>query len=132
MNYATVFVVVVVGMALILEQIFHCRPLSTAFRFESQIGHCESIFASFLASSPYNIITDFTILLLPIPLLTRMTLPFRQRVKMVLTFGVAIFVILVDLTRMAFLERNAITQLRLYHGSIVGKVGDEDYTSLLS
>lgn len=131
-DYATLFVVVVVGMSLILEQIFHCRPLSTAFRFESQIGHCEGIFASFLASSPYKIITDFAILLHPIPLLTRMTLPFRQKVILVLTFGVANFVILVDLTRTAFLERNAITQLRLYHESSVGMVGDEDYTSLLS
>lgn len=125
-NYATLLVVVVVGMALILEQIFHCCPLSTAFGFESQIGHCKGIFTLFLASSPYNIITDFAILLLPIPLLTRMTLPFRQKVLLVLTFGVAIFVILVDLTRMAFLEHNAITHLRLYHESSVGKVGDED------
>lgn len=58
------------GIALILEQIFHCHPLSAAFRFEIQDGHCEGIFASFLASSPYNIITDFAILLLPILLLT--------------------------------------------------------------
>ncbi|QGA21903.1 hypothetical protein EYB26_009617 [Talaromyces marneffei] len=127
-NYATLFVVAVVGMALILEQIFHCHPLSAAFRFGTQEGHCEGIFASFLASSPYNIITDFAILLLPIPLLTRMTLPFRQKVILVFTFSLAIFVILVDLTRMAFLEHNAVVQLRLHHGASVGTVGDEDYT----
>lgn len=61
-----------------------------------------------------------------------MTLPFRQKVILVLTFGVAIFVILVDLTRMGFLEHNAIIQLREHDGSTVGKVGDEDYTRLLS
>jgi CHASE3 domain sensor protein len=61
-----------------------------------------------------------------------MTLPFRQKVILMLTFGVAIFVILVDLTLMAFLEHNAIIQLRAHHGSSVGKIGDEDYTSLLS
>lgn len=61
-----------------------------------------------------------------------MTLPFRQKVILVFTFGVAIFVIMVDLTRMAFLEHNAIIQLRAHHGTNVGKVGDEDYTCLLS
>lgn len=61
-----------------------------------------------------------------------MTLPFRQKVLLLLTFGVAIFVILVDLTRMAFLEHNAIIKLREHHFSSVGKVGDEDHTCLFS
>lgn len=61
-----------------------------------------------------------------------MTSPFRQKVLLVLTFAVAIFVILVDLTRMAFFEHNAVIQLRKHHYSSVGKVGDEDYTCLFS
>ncbi|EED17200.1 glucose/galactose transporter, putative [Talaromyces stipitatus ATCC 10500] len=56
-----------------------------------------------------------------------MTLPLRQKLILVITFGVAIFVIVVDLIRMAVLEHSAIIQLRLHHAASVGMVGDGRY-----
>lgn len=130
MNYMVLLVVVVVGTALILKQIFRCHPFSAAFTFETeeQDGRCDSIFIGFLAASPYNIITDMAILLVPIPLLTRMALPLRQKVILVITFGAAIFVIAIDLTRLAFLEHNALKVVQEHKALSIGKVRDVDYT----
>lgn len=127
-NYAAIVVVLVVGTALVIKQIFHCSPVSAGFSFHSQKHRCEGIFSSFLVTSPYNLITDLAILLLPIPLLTRMTLPFRQKVIIVMTFGLGILVILIDLTRIAFLEHNVLIQLRLIHKVEIADADDSDYT----
>ena len=70
------------------------------------------------------------ILLIPIPQLTRMTLPFRQKLIVVITFGVAIVVIVVDIARIGFLEHIVILQLRDPNAS-QATLGNEDYTCLL-
>ncbi|OKL56920.1 hypothetical protein UA08_07871 [Talaromyces atroroseus] len=127
-NIVTLVVVNAVGLALTMDQIFHCHPVSAGFRFETLEEHCAGIFPSFLGSSPYNIATDVAILLIPIPLLTRMTLPLRQKLILVVTFGIAILVIVVDVVRIAFLENTAIAQLQRHHGTNVGEVGNRDYT----
>ena len=129
-NYLILLVVAVGGIGLTLHQIFHCHPVSAGFRFETEIGHCVGIFPSFLASSPYNIITDMAILLIPIPQLTRMTLPFRQKLIVVITFGVAIVVIVVDIARIGFLEHIVILQL-IDPNASQATLGNEDYTCLL-
>ena len=56
-----------------------------------------------------------------------MKLPFRQKVILVLTFSVAIFVILVDLTRAAFLQHNILILLRSTHATTAGEISDIDY-----
>lgn len=129
-NYLILLVVAVAGTALTLHQVFHCHPISAGFRFETEIGHCIGIFPSFLASSPYNIVTDMAILLIPIPQLTRMNLPFRQKLIVVITFGVAIVVIVVDIARIGFLEHIVIMQLTDPNAS-QGMLGNQDYSCLL-
>lgn len=129
-NYLILLVVAVAGTALTLHQVFHCHPISAGFRFETEIDHCIGIFPSFLASSPYNIVTDMAILLIPIPQLTWMNLPFRQKLIVVITFGVAIVVIVVDIARIGFLEHIVIMQLTDPNAS-QGMLGNQDYTCLL-
>lgn len=130
-NYITLFVVLAVGLALTIDQILRCHPISAGFRFDTLETDCDGVFPSFLGSSPYNIATDVAILLIPIPLLTRMVMPWRQKLILVVTFGIAVLVIVVDVIRIAFLENTAIEQLRATHGTKVGDVGNKGYTCLL-
>ena len=125
--------VTVVGTALVFDAIFQCRPISARFHFETQTKeHCRGIFASFISSSPYNIITDTAILVIPIPLLTRMRMPTREKMILVVTFGVAICVIGVDIIRIAFLEGTATARLRDLRTSKVEEIPNDDYTCLLT
>jgi fucose permease len=80
-----------------------------------------SIVTLFLCSAPVNIITDLAILVLPIPVLTGMRLPQRQKTILVVTFALGIFVTIVDVVRIYYLQQasdnQVIAQTRLGTGT---------------
>lgn len=104
-SYATLFVVNVAGLVLTLLNIFQCRPLTKLFHSQQDTPTCIPLITLYLASSPVNIITDLIILVLPIPILTRMSLPRKQKNILVATFGLGIFVTVVDVVRVYYLQQ---------------------------
>ncbi|KFY39943.1 hypothetical protein V494_03743 [Pseudogymnoascus sp. VKM F-4513 (FW-928)] len=90
----------------------HSHILPTPFEDEKAIpdwnirnnrgGKCVTLF---LASSPSNVFTDVAILVLPIPVLTGIHLPWRQKSILILTFGLGIFVTIVDVVRIYYLQK---------------------------
>jgi hypothetical protein len=104
-NYATLVVVNVAGLALTFVNIFQCRPVGAAFAASLPVdAHCTDILTLYLSSSPVNIITDLAILVLPNPILTRMRLPRKQKIILVITFSFGFFVAVVDVIRIAYLQ----------------------------
>ncbi|KAJ5095280.1 Major facilitator superfamily domain general substrate transporter [Penicillium argentinense] len=107
-NYVTLAVVNAAGFALTMITVFQCRPISAAFFSTAPGGaSCTDIVTLYLSSSPVNIITDLVILLLPMPILTQMRLPYKQKAILVITFGFGFFVAVVDVIRIAFLQQAA-------------------------
>ncbi|OBT91592.1 hypothetical protein VE01_10362 [Pseudogymnoascus verrucosus] len=106
-TYATMGVVNVVGLILTFINVFQCHPLDKIFSdsFVDPTQKCIPLVTLFLASSPANIFTDLAILVLPIPVLTGMHLPMRQKTILVLTFGLGIFVTIVDVIRIYYLQQ---------------------------
>lgn len=113
-NYITLAVVNIAGLALTFINIFQCHPVSAAYRVsDRQSGsQCIDIVTLYLSSSPVNIITDLAILFLPIPILTQMRLPSKQKAILVITFSFGFFVAVIDVIRIAFLQM-AFTSQRL-------------------
>ncbi|KAL4937961.1 hypothetical protein BDV06DRAFT_201999 [Aspergillus oleicola] len=104
-NYATLIVVNVAGLALTLVNIFQCRPVWAAWAASLPLdANCTDILTLYLSSSPVNIITDLAILVLPNPILTRMRLPLKQKIILVVTFSFGFFVAVVDVVRIAYLQ----------------------------
>jgi len=102
---ATLFVVNAAGIALTLVTIFQCSPVGAAFRYPiPAVHHCTDIITIYLSSAPVNIITDLAILFLPMPILTSMRLPRKQKTILVITFGFGLFVAIVDIVRIAYLQ----------------------------
>ncbi|KUL88372.1 hypothetical protein ZTR_05014 [Talaromyces verruculosus] len=101
-NYITLFIVNAGGLALTIVEAVSCIPLGTK-------EHCTEVFMVALASSPFEIITDIIILFLPIPRLTRMRLPWKQKLILVIAFSTGFGVIVVDVIRTAFLQNAVIT-----------------------
>lgn len=117
-NYTTLAVVNIAGLALTFINIFQCHPVSAAYRVTDPSGsQCIDIVTLYLSSSPVNIITDLAILFLPIPILTQMRLPKKQKAILVITFSFGFFVAVVDVIRIAFLQQ-AVTSQRLAVKSI--------------
>lgn len=104
-NYVTLFVVNAAGLTLTFVNIFQCNPVGAAFISTPLAdAECIDIITLYLSSSPVNIITDLAILFLPIPLLTQMRLPRKQKIILVITFVFGFFVAIVDVIRIAYLQ----------------------------
>ncbi|PNY26354.1 L-fucose-proton symporter [Tolypocladium capitatum] len=110
-SWATLVVVNVAGLVLTFMNIFQCRPVRAAWT-SRLIGNtsCIPLLTEFICAAPVNIVTDLAILALPIPVLTGMRLPSRQKTILVLTFTLGVFVTIVDVVRIYYLQR-AITDV---------------------
>lgn len=109
----TLFVVNAGGLALGLFTVFQCRPPGAAFAYPvPDSAHCTDIITIYLSSTPLNIITDLAILFLPMPILTGMRLPRKQKIILIITFSFGAFVAAVDVVRIVYLQGAAITRLK--------------------
>lgn len=108
LRYASwaVLVVNVSGLVLTALNIFQCRPIQAAWMADFRGGSsCIPLLTKFICAAPVNIVTDLAILALPMPVLTSMRLPSRQKTILVLTFTVGVFVTVVDVVRIYYLQR---------------------------
>ena len=87
-SIATLVVVNAAGLALTFLNIFQCQPVEDVFQDPlPPSAKCIDIVTLYLSSAPVNIITDLAILFLPMPILTSMRLPRKQKTILVFTFG---------------------------------------------
>ena len=104
-TYTTLFVVNAAGFALTLLNVLQCRPVSAVFQeIPPETSTCTDIVTLYLSSSPVNISTDLAILFLPMPILTGMRLPRKQKIILIITFSFGAFVAVVDVVRIAYLQ----------------------------
>lgn len=69
-----------------------CSPVRAAWNpYYAGKVKCIPLLTEFICSSPINIITNLCLLFLPIPVLTGMRLPKRQKVAVVVLFSLGIF-----------------------------------------
>ncbi|KFZ17859.1 hypothetical protein V501_01515 [Pseudogymnoascus sp. VKM F-4519 (FW-2642)] len=102
-TYLTIAVVNIAGTILTFFNIFVCDPITKTFS-NSSTQKCIRLVTLYFAASPTNVATDIVILILPIPILTRMQLPRKQKVILVFTFALGIFVMIVDVIRIDVLQ----------------------------
>jgi len=111
-NWVTLAIVNVTGAALTFLNIFQCQPIAAAYRWPGpDTSQCTDIVTLYLSSAPVNIITDIALLLLPMPILTGLRLPKKQKIILVVTFSAGIFVTVVDVVRVAYLQNAALDRL---------------------
>lgn len=126
---ATLFLVNAAGLALTIVTIVQCSPVDAAFEYPSTTSaHCTDIVTIYLSSAPANIITDLAILFLPMPILTSMRLPRKQKTILIITFGFGIFVAVVDIVRIAYLQAASTYRLNQITQNIEQGVKAEDAT----
>lgn len=109
-SWAVLTLVNVAGVVLTFLNIFQCRPVRAAFDNYAGNAQCIPLLTEFICSAPVNIVTDLAILALPLPVLTSMRLPRRQKIILVLTFALGVFVTIVDVVRIFYLQQ-AITEV---------------------
>ncbi|KAI0521775.1 fucose permease [Xylaria bambusicola] len=103
-SWAVLIIVNLAGTVLTLLNIFQCNPVESAFNTDDT-GQCIPLLAEFICSAPINIVTDLAILALPLPVLTGMRLPPRQKIILIMTFALGIFITVVDVVRIYYLQK---------------------------
>ncbi|KAE9365589.1 MFS general substrate transporter [Stipitochalara longipes BDJ] len=103
-SWVTLAVVNIAGLVLTFFNVFQCLPVSQVF---APVGTCIPLITLYLASVPVNVITDIAILILPIPVLTSMQLPRKQKMILIATFGLGIYVIATDVVRIYYLQQSS-------------------------
>ncbi|KAH4412447.1 hypothetical protein HBI25_054950 [Parastagonospora nodorum] len=122
---ATLVVVNVGGLALTILNIAQCRPVAAAWASTVPASaSCTNVVTIYLSSAPLNIITDLAIFFLPMPILTSMRLPKKQKIILVITFGFGVFVAVVDVIRIAYLQNAQRATLRAAHSNQSGTGND--------
>lgn len=117
-NWLTLAVVNIAGLALTLLTIFQCRPVDAGYEYPTpENAKCTDIVTLYLSSAPVNIVTDLALLFLPMPILTGMRLPRKQKIILIITFSFGGFVAVVDVIRIAYLQNAALNRLKLVNGT---------------
>lgn len=128
-SWALLGVINLAGIILTFLNIFQCSPISAAWNpyYQGDV-QCLPLLTEFICSSPINIVTNLCLLFLPIPVLTGMRLPTRQKVVVVLLFSLGIFVTVVDVVRIYFLQ-SALSDLPTKPSGDLGSTfgGQEDF-----
>lgn len=122
------------GLVLTLLNIFQCRPVSKTFNVHNDPPKCIPIITLYLTSAPITIVTDVIILVLPIPMLTGMHMPRRQKNILVFTFALGIFVMIVDVIRVYFLQQAMVhvSSLTASPTSSIGLGDEKDFAFVVS
>lgn len=98
------------GIIMTFVNTFQCSPVAAAFTNYGGLSDCQPMIVVFLCSAPMNIVTDLAILLLIVPVLTTMTLPQRQKLFLVFTYSLGIFVLVVDIVRVSYLVQTLVNR----------------------
>ena len=121
-SIGTLVIVNVAGLGLTFVNAFQCHPIWAEFQETLPSDTvCTDLVTLYLSSAPVNICTDLLILVLPIPVLTNMRLPRKQKIILIVTFSFGAFVAAVDVVRISYLEQAF--QIR------IDEVGQENATA---
>jgi hypothetical protein len=88
---------------------FGCHPLSISLNlFVANAEQCLDQVILYVVSAPINLVTDIAVFLIPLPLLTSLRLPRKQKIILLLTFSTGLFVIALGVLRVVYLRNAAI------------------------
>ncbi|KAK2834944.1 hypothetical protein FQN49_006757 [Arthroderma sp. PD_2] len=112
-TYAALFFVNASGVALLALNIFRCTPIRASFMYPTPPNSkCTNFVDLYLASVPLNLVSDFAILVLPLPVLSQMKLPFKQSTALCLMFSAGALVTVITIIRTAMLQHAFVTQVQ--------------------
>jgi hypothetical protein len=130
-SYVILAIVNVAGIVLTFLNAFECQPARAAYT-PGLNGDCLSVVMLYLCSAPVNVMTDLAILVLPLPILTRLQLPRKQKAILLATFALGVFVTIVDVIRIYYLQNAIDTQRSMKKQEQIGDSADFAYTASMA
>ncbi|KAE8153033.1 hypothetical protein BDV25DRAFT_44857 [Aspergillus avenaceus] len=91
------------SIALDLALIFGCSPLEKSWNLAITEGSCISQTGVYLATAVTNTVSDVVLILIPIPIILTLRLPFVQKLGVACVFGIGCLTIVTSIVRLATL-----------------------------
>lgn len=93
------------GLAFLLVSVFQCRPINYAWlRWDGEHqGSCNNINAQGWTSAAINVVLDFVIIGLPIPMVAKLNMNRRKKFLVMLMFSLGLIVTVVSILRLQVL-----------------------------
>lgn len=86
--YVLMAIVISYSIGIILALIFPCNPIAANWDLSIKEYKCIDKAGIYLATAAVNVITDFLILTLPIPMVIRLQMPKMQKIGLIIIFAV--------------------------------------------
>ncbi|KAK6517555.1 hypothetical protein TWF281_004205 [Arthrobotrys megalospora] len=100
--YIMMFLVFGYATEAILTGIFNCVPVE-AFWTGDPTAKCIPREALWFANAGINIFTDFSIAILPLPVIIKLNMPKSQKIPLMMIFALGFFICIVSILRLRFL-----------------------------
>ncbi|KAL9134164.1 MAG: hypothetical protein Q9175_004658 [Cornicularia normoerica] len=111
--YIIMSYVILYAFASIIATVVQCTPLERIWD-HAVPGTCINLTAFWYANASANIIGDFLILALPMPVIRSLQLPQRQRLGLIVVFALGGFVCITSILRMTTLKTGSKAKDQLY------------------
>ncbi|KAI1101969.1 hypothetical protein F4804DRAFT_314559 [Jackrogersella minutella] len=96
---ATMVIVFLWMISVVLETFLLCRPL--AYNWDTSIeGTCGDRNTVYVVAGATNMVTDFMVLLLPVPIIWNLKMPTSQRIGLMATFSLGLFISAISIIRL--------------------------------
>ena len=96
--WGTVIFVVIYGIPMLFMSVFQCHPIQG--QFFGQPMKCFSFTPLLIVSASLHTVTDAWLIVMVIPCIIRLDLPFRQKIALAIVLSLSVFVIAASLTRL--------------------------------
>ncbi|KAJ6078798.1 hypothetical protein N7467_008551 [Penicillium canescens] len=96
-------IVVGYSIAIIFALVFACNPVEKAWDSTITTGSCINRSGLYIATAVTNIVTDFALIILPIPLVVSLQMPKVQKIYLVLIFVIGCATIVTSILRLTTL-----------------------------
>ncbi|MCJ1265316.1 hypothetical protein MMC22_005192 [Lobaria immixta] len=111
--YGLLVFVIGYAVASIVATVFQCTPIARTFDHDTP-GTCINLTAFWYANAGANILGDFAILALPMPVVNSLHLPRRQKLGLMVVFALGGFVCVTSILRMTTLESGSKSKDQTY------------------
>lgn len=115
--YVIIVVVSVWCFEEVLANLLLCKPIDYIWD-KSLDGHCVNVVAHSLASAAFNLFTDISILILPIPVLWRLRLVIKDKAGLFLIFGFGSCICVISAVRLKVLVPGSTQNGEFYHNGL--------------
>ncbi|CAL8582622.1 hypothetical protein XPA_008276 [Xanthoria parietina] len=99
--HLTIWIIVLFYIAVTFMYIFGCNPRRKLW-IPSTPGHCQYEHSRGVFSGSINIVSDFVILILPLPVILRLQMPLAKRLRLTLVFSFGFLACVTSIVRLVY------------------------------